>query len=53
MVYPYSVLTTAIIAVGVASSTLAIPLPSSDALSGMVSMPGTAAAPTDVCILII
>ncbi|KAJ3932982.1 MAG: hypothetical protein NXY57DRAFT_974343 [Lentinula lateritia] len=47
MVYPYSVLTTAIIAVGVASSTLAIPLPSSDALSGMVSMPGTAAAPTD------
>ncbi|KAJ3846984.1 hypothetical protein EV368DRAFT_88260 [Lentinula lateritia] len=44
MVHPCSVLTTAII-IGVASSALAIPLPSSGTLSGMVSMPGTAAAP--------
>ncbi|KAJ3898393.1 hypothetical protein F5879DRAFT_980696 [Lentinula edodes] len=48
MVYPCSVLTTAIIAVGVASSALAIPLSSSAALSDMVSMPGTATAPFDL-----
>ncbi|KAF8827075.1 hypothetical protein HHX47_DHR5000752 [Lentinula edodes] len=48
MVYPCSVLTTAIIAVGVASSALAIPLSSSAALSDMVSMPGTATAPFDI-----
>ncbi|KAH7877082.1 uncharacterized protein C8R40DRAFT_1068287 [Lentinula edodes] len=45
MVYSRSVLT-AVVAIGVASSALAVPLPSSDALGRTVSVSGTVIAPT-------
>lgn len=45
MVYSRSVLT-AVVAIGVASSALAVPLPSSDALGRTMSVSGTVIAPT-------